>query len=700
MNEALLEVIQQITEQIITQGIAQGVQQAIDEHLLVQRQKVQQKLAENLDDSSDEDDAGMDCTEFEMDVVNQQYNQHKKSLLNNVSTEVFSAQYLGNSLFHTKAVQSKYKELKRQYLYYDKDIAVFYNNFKCVLTEIIESTINGIFYLKRNHPEQKFIDALRDGFKKKIKQDIEIFCLDLTNKFIAEYLKQNHEFNFDSYNCFFERHLTQYLNDNTNINIDLTKKAQPFSANITNLTDNQIYKKYVENNVFKSNMDNILSTPNIQVTQSNNLVKKVSKVYIKSLLKNTMADKSILQKIVQDIENISNRKQNRLTLPQMQEEIAKKYYLEYQIQLMINAELSLQDQSIIEQSGTNQQGQRLYKIKFHPNYVELRRDDGSRPFIDFILEFKENLREYIPYTVKDIKKELEDKVIENNQAIAENDVKNIFRNIQRPILPDNFQFNANNPVEFIAYLRLSNRSMKRKIKNMQIIPSQPSFLINTQTFFSCQFPSVSQPILETHDVTTSDNHARTDLVVNAGSYQVIQRQLCSLVSLIQTNLLNGLYPYTPNQIIAITIREIIQGKKFNELTISVLCVGQEINAILPFLANIAYLIIGTESVRNPSSFIINQMMLDLIENNRITWNELTSKMPMAPNSSVSFARAKHNLLKDIPHCEYNYSGEIKKTLGDLLQLETNIFTEWRNSKKTNETMSETIKRWYGPNIFS
>lgn len=184
---------------------------------------------------------------------------------------------------------------------------------------------------------------------------------------------------------------------------------------------------------------------------------------------------------------------------------------------------------------------------------------------------------------------------------------------ERQVLSQNYSFIYTNDysiVAFIANLRLCNRSTKRDIKNDVDIP----LLINDKKIFyrSTIFPASKSAILEKQEITTLKK--RNDLVENLGSYQDILQTIYQIVELIN---LKSSEKKVNDKEIAFWIRSIINGEKLSSLHYfnsnqQISLHMKEQKCIVDLLANITYLLFGTEVVRNPASLIHHQMMLDII----------------------------------------------------------------------------------------
>lgn len=207
-------------------------------------------------------------------------------------------------------------------------------------------------------------------------------------------------------------------------------------------------------------------------------------------------------------------------------------------------------------------------------------------------------------------------------------LKNIEKQVfERTILPQQYEFKYTedkyNIIQFLANLRLCNRSVKREIRNRKN-DSNILAIHNEVSHRSAVFPASSQAVLEKQKLYESDN--RSDFVENAGSYL----EVMDTISMIKT-ILNS--DKDQNQAIqdcdiASWIRKIVQGdnleslryhKKNNQGIVN--CHAKSLRQIKTCLTNITYLLFGVEVTRNPASLIHHQMMLDLIIGHHMSFTD-------------------------------------------------------------------------------
>jgi hypothetical protein len=197
--------------------------------------------------------------------------------------------------------------------------------------------------------------------------------------------------------------------------------------------------------------------------------------------------------------------------------------------------------------------------------------------------------------------------------------KNIKKiNIERPILPESHKLISGNIDEFLANIRLANKSQTRAIKNLeaqrdQNIESQGEIFYRSWQLSKSE---KSKPALERQEITS--NSVRSDFVDNAGSYSDVALQINRLI--LRHKIIND---KIDDKIMAQWILAIIQGVAVEELQAESAPVNFT-NEDKKILVNVAYLMFGTETARNPASLIANLMIIDLIEEGGLSWQNALS----------------------------------------------------------------------------
>ena len=223
-------------------------------------------------------------------------------------------------------------------------------------------------------------------------------------------------------------------------------------------------------------------------------------------------------------------------------------------------------------------------------------------------QIEENLKQYLHVSPERIQKELEILLTENLAA----KLKTISDNFKdRRTLPLQKEFKSQNAIEYLANIRLSNRSQRRSIRNLHqgsltkktlYLPLDNKTILTNQRLW--QFNNGGSA-LENQSITS--NLGRSDTVTNGGSYQFIFKQLEE----IKKNEVNVNGDVT-DQIIAQWIRKNIKGEDLQVKTLLPKIPKSEEAHLLNIIANVTFLLFGCEAARSPASLVVNQMILDLI----------------------------------------------------------------------------------------
>ncbi len=245
--------------------------------------------------------------------------------------------------------------------------------------------------------------------------------------------------------------------------------------------------------------------------------------------------------------------------------------------------------------------------------------------IDYLLEIKKVLPLNNAFVFKKYIREL---FLAKFFVVLQEKMKNISEEY-RPFLDEWHTFEAKNSIEFLANLRLSNRSQIRKIRNYINVPLQKDLALSTRNagFSTIQTKDTwhsrwefgkSNRIQYQQKLILSDEPGRLDWVDNNGSYQNIYLNLE-----IYKNRSSGII--TDSQI-AIWVREILkcenlplnEGKLMQSTKLS----AGDLNSLKRELAGLTFLLFGCEVMRNPASLILHNMMLDLIIDEKLTWKDV------------------------------------------------------------------------------
>lgn len=257
------------------------------------------------------------------------------------------------------------------------------------------------------------------------------------------------------------------------------------------------------------------------------------------------------------------------------------------------------------------------------------------------------------------------------------------KSLERPVLSKLFEFSSRNPFEFYANLRLSNRSQKRQILNLQHADRQ-----DTVARLWSMSDTHKTSVLEMQTILKK-SLGRKDIVEDLGNYTKIYDNIKHL----QTQ-----FPQEQ-----LTDKKLAQGIRdiFNNHP-PMLSDDPHIDGELNIkLHGLTYLLFGCEVARNPAMLIVNQMLVDLIIN-ECHWNfkkafvveeKPLNCMPMAPEGAVAIARSLEADYRSYMPYTYFYRGVIEDTKSnlnknDLVSLESKIISDWLKYYKKIKDISK------------
>ncbi len=289
----------------------------------------------------------------------------------------------------------------------------------------------------------------------------------------------------------------------------------------------------------------------------------------------------------------------------------------------------------------------------------------------------------------------------------------------RKTLPHKFSTDPMaNVVDFLANIRLSNRSKTREIKNIADSGVRTDFLdtdllsrIKRSWLFAGGLFAEEEQLISS---TTLARDAQVIMLGNRGegSYSSLSKTMGLLVANF-----NKKYPdkKLTDIVIAQLIRKMLNSEELKTEDLN-LESDPEIspldrNKIRQFITDFTYLLFGCEVARNPASLLSHQMMLDLIINGLLEWKNCISnqqpEMPMAMEGAVKGSRALHSKFAEHMPWRYKYEGDGDiKLMNQLIEANNKIFTKWCRMKKTyyakdiKDAMAKSCKEWYGVDVKS
>ncbi len=302
--------------------------------------------------------------------------------------------------------------------------------------------------------------------------------------------------------------------------------------------------------------------------------------------------------------------------------------------------------------------------------------------------------------------------------------------IERSLLPSTFTLQSPSPYAFFANLRLSQRDMKRRQK--QLLDEQDNkneVLMGSSYSRAWKFNSRAEA-LETQELTANQDSkmfSRNDKIINFGNYAEISSEMSALTSMINCSLIitnaAGL-PRTSEQMItdakiAAWVRKTLQGHNIAEELVGYRLLPGHLKKLETFIVNLTQLLFGCEGSRNPASFILHQMVLDLVIYANYPWNQMFCEtlgqnqfnqpqtnirlMPMAMKKAVPSSRILHNkFMNFMPHPYQYFGSEQDEKSYDLLKtrypmLINTWLTYYLKNPQENleQAIEHSLERWYG-----
>ncbi len=349
---------------------------------------------------------------------------------------------------------------------------------------------------------------------------------------------------------------------------------------------------------------------------------------------------------------------------------------------------------------------KIYERNKNDNKYENQRKNMDSEFVDIVNEAKKHKRRFVR-TVnekvidgKDIDMQ---KIILNYETFLEKLPKtkrqsfikefkaklfellrgqNYEQKVVRVTLPDIYQVKFDvdqdyTPAKFLAYIRLVTTSNKRLIRNSL---DEPKVAFGQESVFLIRrftFPKTDTIITELQAVNKKTGTMGKDKVLNLGSYESIGSKMEGVGNYLAKSKIS-------NFEIVEWVRGILQGKglKSTKTFLKLKIPEQERRAIEEIIASLTYLLFGLEVARNPASLLINCMILELVQADKLSWKEaFNDQMPMAMDGAVPAARGMNKNCDTTSKHLYDKAVNSVASLGSakflkLLELESKIFGKW------------------------
>jgi hypothetical protein len=319
----------------------------------------------------------------------------------------------------------------------------------------------------------------------------------------------------------------------------------------------------------------------------------------------------------------------------------------------------------------------------------------------------------LPMDIKEYKAHFTDILmsnLENELSVALNNLSNNY--VHRETLPTTFHisFDVENDItQFLAYIRLLTASNNRLIKNYKDNTNILNDEVDTLSR-SFSFLGLTNSGIESQEVSKKTG-TRSDIVAigtvdGSTSYSAIAK-IINQIDMTDAE-------------ISKWIIEILEGrgKEFiDEFEIN----NFQKKSLEKFMNSLVYLMFSTEVARNPASLVINYIILELIREGELDWQDAFEQreMPMSIVGAISPSRWMHTnyettLKYSYDKADNSISNENGKRdmekLQELINKEASIFSRWllfKGIEYETDLLSKVIaliakkcSAWYGVKIAS
>ncbi len=268
-------------------------------------------------------------------------------------------------------------------------------------------------------------------------------------------------------------------------------------------------------------------------------------------------------------------------------------------------------------------------------------------------------------------------------------------NFTRTVLPDSFSFVSKTSVDFLSNLRLCNRSLTRRSRNLLQSPSSKFQIkeINSgsEPIYSCgrlwyftednkqeinksSFFAVDRQVINSkHSEKKEGLLSREHYVCKIGSYSNISSKI------------HELFGENDTKKIAAAMRKSVVLQRADldfEIDYDVSNDSKGSLSKEAYFASLSYLLFGVEAIRNPAVLITNHMLLDLLAKGKIAVRQMfggcgivefenesyyfiNGLMPTSPKSITARSRELNNIYHRYMPYSYIYPGDLSRNSDKL-----------------------------------
>ncbi len=221
---------------------------------------------------------------------------------------------------------------------------------------------------------------------------------------------------------------------------------------------------------------------------------------------------------------------------------------------------------------------------------------------------------------------------QDNDLIIDNEP-----NKHRKLLPEKLFLTKDYDIfEWISYLRLISCSTKRNAKNI-IDNKENKFTAENKSFsgFCLKFPNDNDNDIKLHFTNYDTTGSVTSHQQNIGAYTTINDTIFNIRDKFKINDVE----------IAKLVKDVLNNRNIerNEIFISLnSSLKYNIQSLVKYIDNLTVLMFLVEAHRNPSTLIVNHMILDLVENNKWSWEDALGKKETKEKSKKETKKESKN----------------------------------------------------------
>ena len=375
-------------------------------------------------------------------------------------------------------------------------------------------------------------------------------------------------------------------------------------------------------------------------------------------------------------------------------------FLQHKMQAVIEREIGRGDLSII-------QNKRL-------------REDANIAESEFC-QYEKYMKAFEPCTIDGLKKLVNETIsktersfVRNLIALLQNAIQKEFeQHAWRRSLPTLYLHKIRSSVDYIASLRLTQRSLYRSYRNQSLEESDLSKSKEEHHDIGWQFQHIGSSciVVERTRITANACSSLVQIQTGANSYARLGEKI--------QDFLRNHHDYSDSFIVT-SIREIINHGKTPELVKLIL--PKVSHDITLFLVQLAHLFVGTESSRYPAALIQSQMVMDLIGKKKLTWlqafteHESRCFYPMILKKTTNICRTLATTFRDFTFYSHIYPGNLldidAERVLEYIRAEYKLPKKWlqikdmpakideENIETIQQTINNAVGRWYPTSVLA